>query len=196
MENTNTVNPGTENLSEKNKKKKNRGVETLFRITSKNHIEFSSIADHKANILIHINALVLSITITLLVRHMDEYIHLLIPTVILLSVCLLTIIFATLSTRPKITEGKISKEDIKLGKGNLLFFGNFFKMPLNDYEWGVNQLLNDDKYLYDSMIRDIYHIGQVLAKKYFYLRIAYNIFMYGLIVSVLAFLTTLLLHTI
>src|SRR3712207_7617265 len=40
---------------------------------------------------------------------------------------------------------------------------------------------------YGSMIKDVYFLGIVLAQKYRYLRISYNIFMYGLIVAVLAF---------
>jgi hypothetical protein len=34
---------------------------------------------------------------------------------------------------------------------------------------------------------DIYYLGVVLAKKYKYLRIAYTIFMWGLILAVIAF---------
>jgi Family of unknown function (DUF5706) len=41
--------------------------------------------------------------------------------------------------------------------------------------------------LYNSMIKDNYFLGIVLAKKYRYLRIAYNIFMFGLVLSMIAF---------
>ena len=96
-------------------------------------------------------------------------------------------VFATLATRPKITEGKVTREAIKQRKANLLFFGNFHSMPLDDFQWGVNEMLSDPEFLYSSMSRDLYFLGIVLAKKYQYLSICYNIFMYGLIASVLAF---------
>jgi hypothetical protein len=99
-----------------------------------------------------------------------------------------TIIFAVLSTRPTITSLGLSKDDISKKKGNLLFFGNFISMPVEDYEWGMKELMADREYLYNNLIRDIYYLGVVLGKKYRYLRIAYNIFMYGLIVSVLAYI--------
>ena len=99
-----------------------------------------------------------------------------------------TIIFAVISTRPKITSLSISKEDIKERKGNLLFFGNFINMPVEDYEWGMKELMEDRDYLYNNLIRDIYYLGVVLGKKYRYLHIAYNVFMYGLISSVIAYI--------
>ena len=70
---------------------------------------------------------------------------------------------------------------------NLLFFGNFYKMQMDDYLWAMNQMMKDGEYLSDSMVKDVYHLGIVLAKKYRYLRISYTIFMYGLIVAVIAF---------
>jgi hypothetical protein len=60
-------------------------------------------------------------------------------------------------------------------------------MNLNEYEWAMKEMLNSRDYLYDSMIKDIYFLGIVLAKKYKYLRISYNIFMYGLILVIIAF---------
>ena len=99
-----------------------------------------------------------------------------------------TIIFAVLSTRPKVTSFTISREDITQRKGNLLFFGNFINMPVEDYEWGMKELMEDREYLYNNLIRDIYYLGVVLGKKYRYLRYAYNIFMYGLIISVISYI--------
>ena len=57
-----------------------------------------------------------------------------------------------------------------------------------DYDWAMTELLADKNYLYSSMIKDTYFLGIVLAKKYRYLRIAYNIFMYGLILAMIAFI--------
>jgi hypothetical protein len=99
-----------------------------------------------------------------------------------------TIIFAVLATRPKVTSFRISREDISQRKGNLLFFGNFINMPVDDYEWGMKELMEDRDYLYNNLIRDIYYLGVVLGKKYRFLRIAYNIFMYGLIASVMGYI--------
>ena len=164
-----------------------RGVETMYRTTYRTHVSLSAIADNKANIMLSINAIIISIVLPQLVPNFATNPKLIIPTLILLTVCLVAMFYATLSTRPKVTEGKVTIEDIKNRKGNLLFFGNFYKMPLKDYDWGVKEMIKDNDYLYGTMTRDIYYLGIVLAKKYRYLSICYQVFMYGLIVSVIAF---------
>jgi hypothetical protein len=101
--------------------------------------------------------------------------------------CLVTIVFAILSTRPNISTDTFGKENIKPYPVNLLFFGNFYKMEPDEYELAMNELMKNDGSLYAAMIRDQYSLGKVLAKKYKLLRMAYNVFMFGIIISVLVF---------
>lgn len=165
-----------------------RGVESMFRLTARNQINLSSIADNKSNLLISVNSIIISIIMSVLVTRFDEASNLIIPTLIFLVFSVVTIVFAILSTRPNVSSGTFAKEDIKQNKVNLLFFGNFYNMKLEDYEWGMEELMNNDKYLYSTMIKDQYSLGKVLAKKYKLLGIAYNIFMVGIIISVLLFI--------
>ena len=176
-------------------KRPDRGIETLFRTTSTNHVQLSAIADSKANIMISVNAIMVSVVVSILPRRIEENPSLLIPTVLFLITSLLTIIFAILATRPNVTEGTVSREDIGQKKGNLLFFGNFHQMSMDDYEWGIGQLMQDSQYLYGTMTRDIYYLGRVLDKKYKLLRVAYTIFMVGFVGSILAFLLVFLFAT-
>jgi HD superfamily phosphodiesterase len=175
-------------IKSKRAKTPDRGIETMFRLTSKNHFTLSAIADNKASTLISISALIISIIVSVLVRRLQEDPELIFPTVAILVTLMGTIIYAVLSTRPKVTSFTISREDISQRKGNLLFFGNFINMPVEDYEWGMKELMEDREYLYNNLIRDIYYLGVVLGKKYRYLRYAYNIFMYGLIISVILYI--------
>ena len=164
-----------------------RGVESMFRLTARNQINLSSIADNKSNILISVNAIMMSITMSVLVTRFEEVPNIILPTLILLVSCLITIIFAILSTRPHVSGGTFNTEDIKKNKVNLLFFGNFYNMKLDDYEWAIEELMENDKNLYKTMIKDQFSLGEVLAKKYKLLRKAYNVFMVGIIISVIAF---------
>lgn len=169
-----------------------RGVETMYRTTYRTHTNLSAMADSKANLMLSVNAIVISILVSNLLPKLlengDKFnLKLGIPSGMLLATCLGSMIFATLSTRPKVTEGKVTREAIKQRKANLLFFGNFHSMPLEDFQWGINEMLRDPEFLYSTMSRDLYFLGIVLAKKYHFLSICYNIFMYGLIVSLLAF---------
>ncbi|MEM7101642.1 MAG: Pycsar system effector family protein [Bacteroidota bacterium] len=166
-----------------------RGVETMFRSTYRMHINLSAIADNKANIMLSINAIIISIMFSEFLDKIKAPQYM-IPAFILMGTCLISIIYATLSTRPKITEGKFTKDDIINRRSNLLFFGNFYNMTLDDYEYGIGEMLNDNDFLYGSMTRDVYFLGVVLAKKYKFLRTCYTVFMWGIILTVFAFVTT------
>ena len=181
--------PDREYKKREKEEKPERAVDTLFRVTLNNHTSLSGIADSKANILLSVNAIIISIALSTLIPKLDspKNVHLMIPTFIMLMSSVVTIIFAILSTRPKVTKGVFTKEDIENKKVNLLFFGNFYKMPLDEYQWAMNEMMKDREYLYNSMIKDLYFLGLVLEKKYRLLRVAYNFFMIGIIISVIAF---------
>lgn len=164
-----------------------RGIATMFRIMSENHVNLSQMADSKANIMISVNTIVMSIMVSVLLGKLQFYPEYIVPTIILLLVCLSAIVYAILATRPNITKGTFTEEDIKNKKVNLLFFGNFYNMSLHEYDWAMKEMMKDNEYLNSSMIKDIYFLGVVLARKYKYLRISYNIFMFGLILAILAF---------
>jgi predicted metal-dependent HD superfamily phosphohydrolase len=164
-----------------------RAIATVFRIMAQNQANLGQMADTKSNILISVSAIILSFVIGTLFDKMITDPNLQAPVILLVSVLVITIVFAILATRPTITGGTFTKEDIANKKTNLLFFGNFHRMGLDDYNWAMNEMLGDKFYLYNSMIKDNYFLGIVLAKKYRYLRIAYNIFMFGLIISMIAF---------
>ncbi len=174
-----------------------RGIETMIRLTASNHMHFSGIADHKAGMMISTNSLMITLVATILGRGLFEHdaavtakypAFVIIPVVLLVTTSLTTIILAVISTRPKITSGTFSRDDIDKKRVNLLFFGNFYNMSAEDYEWGMRELMKDGDYLYGMMIRDIHSLGRVLARKFMFLRFSYNVFMFGLIATLLSFL--------
>jgi hypothetical protein len=144
--------------------------------------------------MITVNTLLLGAIATLLSRKLDSNPHLIIPTIVLSAVSLATLVYAILATRPSVSSGTFTIEDIKNKQTNLLFFGNFHNMKLEDFTWGMNEMMNDGDYLYGSMIKDFYSLGQVLGRKYKLLRICYNIFMYGMVVSIVLFIIFILLY--
>jgi len=184
-----------EKLQQKIDKRPERGIETMFRTTSKNHLDLSNMADNKANIMISVNTIILSVVVSILVRKLVEYPNLIYPTILLVVVCLTTIVLSILATRPNISSGVFTNEDVLSKKTNLLFFGNFYKMELEEYEWGVREMMKDGDYLYSSLTRDIYFLGKVLGRKYKLLRIAYTTFMIGFVLAILAFLFAMLFYS-
>ena len=164
-----------------------KGIQTMLRLASQNNLRLSEMADRKANILISVNAIIISVSISVLFRKFETDPFLVVPTIIFLTSSVITIVLSILATRPTITGGQFSKEDITAKKVNLLFFGNFYKASLEDFRWGMGIMMRDPEYLYGSLIKDVYFLGVVLGKKYRLLRIAYNIFMVGVVISVIAF---------
>lgn len=190
----------TKKKKKKEKKKREnpaqskRGIETMFKSTYDNHISLSAIADNKANMMISLNAIIMSIIITYLGTKSSiigsEFTRnpiLMIPVGILLATTLASVISAIISAQPEVTSFRLKTNKLKSRRINLLFFGNFTKIPLEDFQSGMHEIMRDKSSLYNNMITDIYYLGDVLSKKYKLLRISYTIFMIGIILTVLSF---------
>lgn len=170
-----------------------RGIQTLFRVTMRNHIKLSDIADAKANILLSVNAIIISLLIANLIPDLTaptSSVTLMLPTLVLIFFSVASIIGAIMSTRPDVTSGEFTREQVKNREINVLFFGNFHRMPYDQFEWAMNEIIEDQELVYESLMKDLYMLGVVLNRKYRLLRITYNIFMTGIILSVLCFIIT------
>lgn len=166
-----------------------KGIQSMYRIALRNHIKLSDIADTKANILLSVNAIVISLALSNLIPKLDNpsNAYLIYPTIIFIFFSIVAMVLSILATRPNVTRGEFSREDVKNKKVNLLFFGNFHKMKLEDFEWAIGEMLQDKDYIYSALTKDLYFLGVVLDRKYKLLRITYTVFMVGIITSVLSF---------
>ncbi len=163
-----------------------RGIETWFRLTSKNLYSRLQIVDTKANILITANSIIISVVLGSLYTRLDEDPHLIYAVGGMILTNVLSIAFAILATIPS------KQENVDLGKNpnvkhNLMTFDGFYKMPQEEYAATVMNLIEDGKTLYPSLITDIHSLGVILSRKYRLIRISYLVFLYGVILSVLAF---------
>jgi len=167
-----------------------RSIQTLFRTTLRNHINLSEIADSKANILLSVNAIIISLALSNIIPKLDNPTnqHLMIPSFILVTFSVATIVMSIMSTRPQLTQGRFTKEQVRKRKVNILFFGNFHKMSFENYKWGIDQIIDDKDYVYEALTRDLHSLGIVLARKYNLLRLTYTVFVIGLLASVISFL--------
>ncbi|MBT8219267.1 MAG: HD domain-containing protein [Bacteroidia bacterium] len=169
-----------------------RGIETMFRVALRNNNGLGQIADNKANIMLSVNAIMLSLILSSLLPKLDNNSFLIIPTIIIIIVCLSTMYYAVLATRPKVVRSQYSRDALLANKVNLLFFGNFNNIPLEEFEWGMDQIMSDKNLLYGSLTKDLYYIGLILDKKYKYLRISYTLFIFGLIAAGISYIIALL----
>ena len=164
-----------------------RAIQSFYRTTLKNHIKLSDIADTKANILLSVNAIIISVVLANLISKLDTNPYLTWPTVIFTLFSVISMVMSIIATRPNVTSGQFTKEDVINKEVNLTFFGNFHKMELKEFEWAINEMLKDKDYVYSALTKDLYFLGKVLERKYKILRVTYTIFMIGIIASLIAF---------
>ncbi|MBH8570018.1 HD domain-containing protein [Microvirga sp. STS02] len=177
-----------------------RGIETMFRTMYSNHMKLSDMADKKASMMIQLNAVLMSVIITYLGAKMGKAGALgpmmsgnpvlAIPMSILLVTALGSVITAILSAQPDVTSFAWLKKSPEIATNrrvNLLFFGQFTKLNLDNFQGGMRELMRTKDMLYTNMVTDIYYLGEVLTRKYRLLRTSYTIFMVGLILTALSF---------
>ena len=143
-----------------------RGIQTIFRTTSKNHYTLNEMVDRKASIMITVNSIILSLVLGGIIGQDLENATTMqkiqfIPILILTLASVVSIFLAILSIRPDKTHGQFTEDEVRNKGGNLLFYGNFHNMHERDYEWAFLQMMNDQDYMYGSMIKDIYYLGKV-----------------------------------
>jgi predicted metal-dependent HD superfamily phosphohydrolase len=166
---------------------KSKSAQMMFKTTLRNQIDLTNIADNKANIMLSINSLLITIGIPMLAGNLKEHPGLVYPASVLLLTCILSIVFATLATRPVKMHGHTDLEAIDKGNTNLFFFGNFFKMNREDYMKGLMRVMQTEENIDMSIVNDLYFLGRTLGHKYQRLRITYQIFMVGMVATVATF---------
>jgi putative nucleotidyltransferase with HDIG domain len=167
-----------------------KSAQMMFKTALRNHLDLSNLADNKANMMLSVNAGIITIAIPLGSTYVSNFQFLLMPMIVLLITCLSSMVYATLATRPIKMNGYTDEDNIRSGKSNLFFFGNFYRMTFGEYQNGLQQVVSDEENLEGSIMRDLYFLGRSLGRKYNQLRMCYNLFMIGIIVSVLAFVVS------
>ncbi len=165
----------------------NKAAITMFKTSLRNHIDLTAIADQKSNIMLSVSALLLTIGVPLFATHLTAHYLMLIPTTVFTLTCLGTMFFATLSTRPIKMDGKTNLEQLNTGETNLFFFGNFYNIKVNHYRDAMKKVIANASYLDDSMINDLYYLGNSLGAKFNYLRKCYNTFIIGTVIFIITF---------
>ena len=170
-----------------------RGIETMFRTSYRVNMDLSALADTKSNMIMGVNSIVISVILAAISPKIDANPWLLFPTTVLLVGCLISLVYAILAARPRVSSTAITLEDVRQNNANILFFGNFAHMTRDDYVQGMTELLQNTDNLYYNMIIDIYGLGAVLQKKFRLLRTSYTVLMFAVIFGVLSFIIVYIL---
>ena len=169
-----------------------RGIQTLFRSTFRTQINLIQIADNKANMIIGINTMIITILMGIIstgvivsAEASKENLIQVIPLILIILTSLTTAILAVRAVTPRILRPR--KQNIDKEKTSLLFFGNIWNLSSEDYLMRMEKLMDSSDDIYQSMIIDIHNQAKVLQKKYELLRSAYLVFMIGYTLSIMTF---------
>ena len=155
-----------------------------MRATQFHHVQLSSMADVKANMLLTMSSVILTLCLPQVLKNNHLW-----PLYILISFCLLTICLATYAVMPKLPPANLPAPDINNPQFNLLFFGDFSRLSQEQFESAMEDVMSDHNRTYNAQVREIYLLGSFLAKKkYRFLRLGYLSFITGLFASFIAFI--------
>jgi hypothetical protein len=170
----------------KERKDEGRGIETMYRVTYQNHISLSQLADNKANMLISINGLIISVLIAIVTRS-GAVEWRLAPVLVLVTGCMVSLVFAIVAARPRLNRNAVTVDQVRNETGNVLFFAQFTSMPLAEFQESLNVLMKDRRLLYAHLGRQLYLMGESLNGKYRYLQLAYGAFLASTVLATALF---------
>lgn len=162
-------------------KKADRAMDNMFRIAMSNHLQLSAMADSKANMMITVCALIMTLS---LVRIESPTLQ---PAILSMGLtCVATILLAVFATMPKLPPRIAGEINARSPEFNLIFFGHFTQLDFQTYLREMEQVVNSRAVVYESLAKDLYVLGKVLSdRKYRYIRISYQVFMTGLVISMI-----------
>lgn len=165
-----------------------RGIETMYRGAYRTQLDLTNLADTKANIMISINGLILSVLLAAggFIANLEPW--LLVPVGALVLTCITAMFFAVQAARPRLPRrNELTADDFISGDANVLFFQDFSSLPEDEYVRVMDQIMRDRELTYHHMIRHLYGLGTGLNRKFNLLKLAYGSFVLGIIGSAVLF---------
>ena len=163
--------------------------DVILRTAQQHHVALSTMADTKANIIITVSSIVLTLSMGKV-----EQPDLRLSVIVLTVFTLLALLLAILAVLPKYRPLKLMTTELPVNF-NLLFFGHFAELPRERYMAEIARTMKPDGSIYAAMAHDIYSLGSYLAHhKYPYLRGSYLSFITGFLLASLEQIWRLVVH--
>lgn len=173
------------------KKQKEKGLTSktinILRTTQRNNIELTAIADNKANVLLTLNALMLTAIVPYVLANTEMLFenYLYIPFLLASITCFLTIYQAAWVLIPS----GFDEERASMYPGikpSPFFFGNFYQMEANEFYDYLQEGLSEGDLLSAHLAQDLYYVGRRLGTKMARIRLAFYFFISGIFLTLIA----------
>jgi hypothetical protein len=181
-------NPGKEL---KKDKKANEGIKTdpLLRETSSHYLRLIGDADRKARIMVVVNSIMLTIGVTILTKTVNNPSNVWISAIFLIIANLFTLFFSVVSIQPEL-HSNIDKEV----ENHMLHYKKCEEYSLTEYTTLMLNTMQDKDQKMDAVIKDLYYFGNLLNRKYKFIKTAYRFFYWGIFISISSYLAILLIN--
>lgn len=191
-----------------------KGVETMFRNAFRTEMELLALAATKANIMISLNGFIVSALMISGAFIFSTSPDFLVPAGIFMTTAAASIIFALLSASPErmgkmratvdwlkdVFKRKASLKDFKARvyepeahfvneSPNILIYEDRVKISKDRYWEMMQDIMANREEVYKKMSEELYWLGSLANKQFKYLNMSYAAFRWGLLISVLAFIT-------
>jgi hypothetical protein len=163
-------------------------TDSLLRDTSTRYIRLIGDADRKARIMIVVNSILLTISVTLLTKTIQQAPQAWISLTLLIISNLFALFFTIVSVEPEI--------HVSIGKAtidNILHYKKCSAYSLGEYTEHMLNTMQDNDRKIEAVIKELHYFGNLLTRKYKLLKTAYRIFYWGILLSVVSYLFILLL---
>ncbi len=168
--------------------KSNRSIDTLFRTAYRAQLDMLSLATTKANIMISLNGLLLSVIVILGNQTINYSSDFIVPVAMLLITCAAATVFAILAARPNISRKYFTQEDFDTDHATLLDFEEFTDIDEKEFTDVMMRMLSSRRRVYRNMIAHVYELGTAADKSYRNLFYSYTVFMIGIVLTVVVML--------
>jgi hypothetical protein len=150
----------------------------LMRTAQQHHVQISVMADTKANILITVCSIILTIAISNLGKTEVRQ-----ALLALSAFTLLSLVLAVVAILPKFFKIRMEGRELP-ANFNLIFFGHFTSIPQEQFLREIGKTLETDENVYEVLAKDLYLMGSYLDRwKYRFLRWAYVALLTGFVAS-------------
>ncbi len=158
----------------------------IIRTTQRNNIDLTQLADNKANVLLSLNAIMITFLLPMILSNIEAIIqgYLFIPLIILSITCFSTIYISAIVLKPSnLDEYRASPSDDPDTQFSPFFFGNFYRMEPDEFFEYMSESVSNSEMVKSHLVQDLYYIGKRLGFKMDRIRLAFNIFLGGLFLT-------------
>lgn len=161
----------------------------IIRTTQRNNIDLTQIADNKANVLLSLNAIMITFLLPMILSNIETIIHgyFFIPLIVLAITCFTTIYISAVVLKPsRLDQYRASPSNDPDAQFSPFFFGNFYKMEPDEFFDYMKESVANSDMVKAHLAQDMYYIGKRLGYKMDRIRLAFNIFLSGLFLTFLS----------